>query len=141
MVKENRSFEISEIAKLDEVFRHYPGIRAVYLFGSAASGHARPDSDIDLAIIPAESSLKKKKLDILAELASHGYCNVDLVFIDESDLVLAYEAIRQNRLIYAVDDFDRGTSYSNIVRKYLDFEFFLRAQQETYRRKNISAKS
>ncbi|HDL85849.1 MAG TPA: nucleotidyltransferase domain-containing protein [Candidatus Acetothermia bacterium] len=40
------------------MFRGYPGIRAVYLFGSAASGHAHPDGDIDLAVIPADTSVK-----------------------------------------------------------------------------------
>jgi hypothetical protein len=141
MIKENRSFDISEITKLGEVFRRYPGIQAVYLFGSAASGHVHPDSDIDLAVIPADTSAREKKLDILAELANNGYCNVDLVFIDENDLILANEAIRQNKLIYATDDFDRGTTYSNIVRKYLDFEFFLRAQHHAYKRRNASVKA
>ncbi len=139
MMKANRSFDLAEIEKLGEVFREYPDIRAVYLFGSAAAGHARADSDIDLAVIPADASVKNEKLDILAKLAAHGYCNVDLVFIDDNDLVLAYEAIRQNKLIYAVSDFDRGTTYSNIVRKYLDFEFFLRAQREAYKRRAINA--
>jgi len=141
IMKANRSLELSEIRNLKEVFRRYPGIRAVYVFGSTASGNADPESDLDLAVIPSVSSVKEKKLDILEDLASHGYCNVDLVFIDEDNLVLAYEAIRQNCLIYAVKDFDRGTTYSNIVRKYLDFEFYLRIQRNAYKQRNISAKA
>lgn len=140
-MKANRSFDLLEIRNLEEVFRRYPGIRAVYVFGSTASGNAGPESDLDLAVIPTEPSVSEKKLDILADLASHGYCNVDLVFIDGDDLVLAYEAIRKNRLIYAVEDFDRGATYSNIVRKYLDFEFYLRIQRDAYKRRNIGAKS
>ncbi len=140
-MKANRSFDLSKIRNIEEVFRRYPGIRAVYVFGSVASGDAGPESDLDLAIIPSEPSVREKKLDILEDLTSHGYCNVDLVFIDEDNLVLAYEAIRQNRLIYAVDDFDRGATYSNIVRKYLDFEFYLRIQRTAYKQRNISAKA
>lgn len=141
MIKGNRSFCIPEITKLSGVFRRYSGIRAVYLFGSTASGHAHSDSDIDLAVIPTDMSVREEKLDILAKLADRGYCNVDLVFIDENDLVLAYEAVRQNKLIYATDDFDRGTIYSNIVRKYLDFEFFLRSQRAVYKRENSGVKA
>jgi hypothetical protein len=122
IMKANRSLELSEIRNLEEV-------------------NADPESDLDLAVIPSVSSVKKKKLDILEDLAIHGYCNVDLVFIDEDNLVLAYEAIRQNCLIYAVKDFDRGTTYSNIVRKYLDFEFYLRIQRNAYKQRNISAKT
>ena len=109
MIKGNRSFDISEIMKLGEIFRRYPDIKEVYLFGSTASGYARPDSDLDLAVIPADTSAEEKKLDILAELANRGYCDVDPIFIDKDNPILAYEAIRQNKLIYATGNFDRRT--------------------------------
>ena len=140
MMRANRSFDLTEMQKLGEVFREYPDIRAVYLFGSAAEGRTHADSDIDLAVIPTDASVKDKKLDILAKLAGRGYCNVDLVFIDDDDLILAYEAVRQNKLVYAVSNFDRGTTYSNIVRKYLDLEIFLRSQREAYKQRAIDAK-
>jgi len=95
--------------KLGEIFRRYPDIKEVYLFGSTASGYARPDSDLDLAVIPADTSAEEKKLDILAELANRGYCDVDPIFIDKDNPILAYEAIRQNKLIYATGNFDRRT--------------------------------
>lgn len=126
---------------LIEVFRRYPQVRAVYVFGSQASGKAGRGSDLDLAIVLADPFLKEKKLDILAELARMGYCDVDLVFLDEDDLVLAYEAVRQNRLIYAGPGFDRGATYSRIVRKYLDFEPYLRVQREAYKRRIIGAQA
>lgn len=130
-----------DTAELQEVFARYRGIRAVYVFGSQAAGKASPGSDLDLAIIPAAPSLKERKLDILTELARLGYCNVDLVFLDEDDLVLAYEAVRQNRLIYAAPGFDRGAAYSRIVRKYLDFEPYLRIQRNAYKRRIINAQA
>ena len=98
----NKTLGALELQKLTEVFKRYPQVQAVYVFGSQAAGRAGPGSDLDLAIIAADPSLNEKKLDILAELARLGYCNVDLVFLDEDDLVFAYEAIRQNRLIYAL---------------------------------------
>jgi predicted nucleotidyltransferase len=36
----------------------FPGVRAVYLFGSAAEAAERPDSDIDLAVVPADASVR-----------------------------------------------------------------------------------
>ena len=141
MTSGNRSFQPSEIAELGEVFRRFRGIRAVYLFGSAASERAGPESDIDLAVIPTDPLVREQKLDILEELARQGYCNVDLVFLDNDDLVLAYEGIRHNRLIYAAEGFDRGSTYSEIVRKYLDFEFYLNIQRTAYKRRNTSARA
>ena len=127
--------------KLTSVFRRHPDIQAVYLFGSTAEGRARPESDIDLAVIASSSRIKEKKLDILSELAQVGMCNVDLVFLNDQDLVLQYEAVRQNQLVYAREDFDRGATYSKIVRKYLDFEPYLRAQRAAYKRRIAGAQA
>ena len=137
----NRSFDISELRCLGEVFERYPEIQAVYVFGSVAAGKANRESDLDLAIIPAYPSARDRKLEILEALAQRGYYNVDLVFVNEDDLVLAYEVIRQNKLIYASADFDRGATYSRIVRKYLDFIPYLRIQRDAYKRRIAGAQA
>lgn len=54
------------------------------------------------------------KLDILAELAQAGFCNVDLAPLDTDDIVLKHEAVRQNRLVYQTDDFDRRHSFPGL---------------------------
>jgi predicted nucleotidyltransferase len=118
---------------LHEVFSQYPDVKAVYLFGSAASGLERGDSDLDLAILPRRGGLREKKLDILEDLAGRGFCDVDLVFLDTEDIVLKYEAVRMNRVIYQAPDFDRGAAYSKIVRQYLDFCPYLRVQRAAYK--------
>ena len=47
--------------RLSKVFKKYPEIQAVYLFGSVASGNVHQESDIDLAIIPDTKKLRKQK--------------------------------------------------------------------------------
>ena len=74
-------------------------------------------------------------MDILTDLACNGFCNVDLVFMGSEDIVLKYEAIRQNRLVYQTEDFDRGAMYSQIVRQYLDFYPYLKEQRKAYKRR------
>ena len=107
-----------DLKVLPDVFRKYPEIEAVYLFGSATSGNVHPESDIDLGIIPDTKGLREQKLMILADLARVGFSNVDLVFIDSGDIVLQYEAVRQNNVVYQSPSFDRGSTYSKIIRKY-----------------------
>jgi len=51
------------------VFKRYPAIQAVYLFGSSASGRTHAESDLDQAVLADGNSLCGRKLDILAELA------------------------------------------------------------------------
>lgn len=126
---------------LPEIFRKFPDIQAVYLFGSVASGKTHAESDLDLAIVPRRAQLREQRLDILADLARAGFDNVDLVFLDTTDIVLKYEAIRQNRVIYQADDFDRGAMYSKIVRQYLDFLPYLKVQREAYKRRILDGQT
>lgn len=132
---------ISGLEGLQRVFRRYPGVRAVYLYGSAADGRSRPDSDLDLAIVPASGSVRERQLDILTDLARAGFCDVDLVFLDTDDVVLKYEAVRQNVLIYWTEEFDRGEMYSRVIRQYFDFLPYLEVQREAYKRRILLGQS
>lgn len=118
-----------------EIFAAYNGVQAVYLFGSQALGRARAGSDIDLAVVPRESAPRPDKLAILGDLAAAGFTNVDLVFLDTDDIVLKFEVVRLNDLIYQTTDFDSGTYFSKIVRMYWDFLPYLRIQREAYKRR------
>lgn len=120
---------------LPEIFKKYPDVQAVYLFGSVASGRANSQSDIDLAIAPRNPSLREKKLDILADLTRHGFNNVDIVFLDIRDIVVRFEAVRQNRLIYCAPDFDAGSFFSLTIRQYFDFLPYLKIQREAYKQR------
>ena len=130
----------SDLKTLVSVFERYPEIDAVYLFGSSVHGMVHPESDLDLAIIPGDRNLRNKKLEILADLARLGFCNVDLVFLDGTDIVLQYEAVRQNTLVYQKPAFDRGETYSRIVRQYLDFYPYLCVQREAYKKRILNGK-
>lgn len=120
---------------LPAVFKKYPEIQAVYLFGSVASGKANAQSDIDLGILPRNSSLREKKLDILADITARGFNNVDIVFLDTLDIVVKFEVIRHNKLIYRADDFDSGSFFSLTIRQYLDFLPYLNIQCEAYKQR------
>ena len=124
-----------DIRALGDAFQRYPEIQAVYVFGSTGSEKTHQGSDLDLAIVSRSMTLKEKKLVLLTDLARRGFCDVDLVFLDTKDIVLKYEAIRQNRLIYAAHDFDRGSMYSRVIRQYLDFAPYLETQRKAYKRR------
>ena len=128
----------SELESLRKIFTRYPAIEAVYLFGSGISGATHSESDLDLAVIPRDSRARKHKLDILADLIRHGFEKVDLVFLDTDDIVLKYEAIKHNHVIYQTEEFDRGSTYSLIIRQYLDFYPYLKVQREAYKKRILN---
>jgi len=131
----NYSSHHPNLDRLEKVFNRYPDIQAVYLFGSTASGKTHAESDLDLAILPKKSSLHKKKLDLLTDLAREGFCNVDLVFLDTKDVVIKFESVRKNRLLYCAEGFDANDFFSLTLRQYFDFAPYLKVQREAYKRR------
>jgi hypothetical protein len=122
-----------DLKLLKTVFAQFPQIKAVYLFGSLAAGRGRSDSDLDLAVISGHERPGSEKLDILGRLAQEGFCNVDLVFLPKDDIVLQYEAVRMNNIVYQRSDFDSAAFYSLIIRRYLDFVPYLKVQRKAYK--------
>lgn len=123
------------------VFARYPGVLAVYLFGSQAEGCTHQESDIDLAVVPRDAHVREQRLDMLADLAREGFSDVDLVILDQDDIVLKHEAVRLNHLVYQAPDFDRGAYYSLVSRMYLDFLPYLEVQRAAYKRRILDGAS
>ena len=128
----------TESQRLADIFSQYPAIQAVYVFGSNISGKTNAESDLDLAVVPRSDKARVQKLDILADLVRQGFDDVDLVFLDTDDIVLKYEAVKHNQIVYQADDFDRGSTFSLIVRQYLDFLPYLKVQREAYKKRILS---
>jgi len=72
-----------------------------------AEGRAGPHSDLDLAVVPTSPAARGRRLDILAALVAAGLDDVDLAILDGADVVLRFEAVRPNRLVYAREGFDQ----------------------------------
>lgn len=54
------------------------GLRLIVLFGSQAQGTTRPDSDVDVAILPQHPLAPEEHLTLWAELASLFEADIDL---------------------------------------------------------------
>ncbi len=120
---------------ISQVFSKYPSVQAVYLFGSYATGKIRRDSDVDLAVVPRDSSAREQMLDIMADLVRHVYDRIDLVFLDTQDIVLLFESVRYNQVVYKTPDFDPGEYSSRIAREYWDFKPYLEVQRKVYKQR------
>ncbi len=73
-------------------FANTTSVLAVYLFGSYAAGNPRYESDLDLAIVPRDESVREHMLDILADLIRQVHDRIDLVILDTRDVVLRFRS-------------------------------------------------
>lgn len=74
--------------QLRDILARYPQIELAFLFGSLASGKARPDSDLDLAVQAAQPLDVDTKMAMIGDLAEAFGRPVDLI-----DLRLAGEPL------------------------------------------------
>ena len=98
------------MTKLDEhlalAVEGIPGIAAMALFGSRATGSARPDSDLDVAILPSPEAVSRRTLQVsvavaLADFAPEG--RVDVVLLDEAPELLRHQVLSTGRLVLCRD--------------------------------------
>lgn len=144
MEKQHVNARAPEWSSLAAVFRRYPQVWAVYLFGSWAEGRPHRESDVDLGVVLRPNAAAPDKLDLLADLARAGWERVDLVFLDPfhiKDIVLWFEVVRHNRLLYAAPDYDHGSVFSRIVRLYWDFEPLLRVHRQAYKERVLGGET
>lgn len=99
----------------------------VYLFGSAATGHMTPFSDVDIALVVDEHfdfkpSRLQFELEIEDELTAR--CELDAVdvrVINAAPLLLRGEVVTYGRLLFARDEDQRIDFETRTRREYFDF--------------------
>ena len=119
--------------RLRNVFANHPAVRAAYLFGSVAADRERDRSDLDLGIVvdPERWEPTDDKVPLITDcMEAAGRDWIDLVVLNGAPLVLQFEAVRPNVLLYARDDFHHGRFFSKVARMYWDFEPHFRRQRE-----------
>ncbi len=113
-------------SRLAEVLAPHPVLLA-YLFGSAATGHMTPFSDVDIALVLDESHASmpgrlKFELALEAEIAERcSLSQVDVRVINEAPLVLRGQVVTEGILLFARDDQTRIDFETRTRSEYFDF--------------------
>lgn len=123
------------LAKLSERLSTEGDIVIAILFGSAASGGLRPDSDLDVAILAREPLSAGRRRELTALLADLGGRPVDLIDLRTSGISVTRTALtRGKRLICR----DRHALASLISRMLLDSADFLPYRERILRERRAS---
>jgi len=76
----------------------------LYRFGSQAKGTARPDSDVDLAILSREPIPNLRRFELAQELATQLHRDVDLVDLRTASTVMRMQVISSGECLFKVSD-------------------------------------
>jgi predicted nucleotidyltransferase len=111
-------------SQLEEAFTAQ-AVKLAYLFGSQATGRARPDSDVDIAVwwgdeVP-RSDYFRRRLELMGAMTAIFQTDaVDVVVLNEAPPLLAMEVLRTGRLLFSADDRWRVEFQVRTVRAYRD---------------------
>jgi uncharacterized protein len=116
-------------------------VRLAILFGSAARGRARADSDVDVGILPRDPTQPLAvELRLQAQLERACGREVHLVRMDQADLVLAWHIARQGVPLTADPPSEYARFVMRAVADYLDAEPALAAAGRRYARRLAEAR-
>ena len=124
---------MSQIA-LDAV-RNYltgePDVSLAYVFGSQASGLIGPLSDYDIGLLVEPSPGRERRYRLHRTLLRLLKADrLDLVFLDEAPVELAYAVIAKGQLLYQQDLATRVEFEACVLSRYGDYVPILKAQRE-----------
>lgn len=80
---------------------HWPDALAMYAFGSRVQGHARPDSDLDLALLVPGYAQPLQRWELAQQLATALGCEVDLLDLRAASTVMQYQVLMTGRCLWA----------------------------------------
>ncbi|MDZ7752575.1 MAG: nucleotidyltransferase domain-containing protein [Gammaproteobacteria bacterium] len=128
--------DMSTLAEeLKHVFQGTTVIAAVYVLGSAVTGHLRPDSDIDIALLPMDENgiSMQARLAIAGRLEARLKRTVDVGVITARNLVYAREAILNGRRIITLEEDYAEATETRLLGCYLTFRQDRQVVEESYR--------
>ena len=97
-------------------------VSATWVFGSVARGEERPDSDIDVAVLPSGAGMTfDRQLTLAARLEAVTGRRVDLVVLGLRELVLCHEVLTLGCLVHEADRERRIDFVSDALVRASDF--------------------
>jgi predicted nucleotidyltransferase len=114
--------------RIRQVLLEGPPLQLAILFGSRARGAARPDSDIDIAIVPVDTALSLRDENLLvATLERATDAAIDLVRLDRAAPALRWRIARDGIVLvsnppYIAPRFLARTAIEHDERRELEME-------------------
>lgn len=114
----------NSLSKITEYLCNHPNVSAAWLFGSAAAGKSRKDSDIDIAVLFVPGLSKHERFDLrlclAGEMTRLARRDVDIVDMQSAPLYLQHQVRKTGRLIMEKNHIYRVAFDVRSRREYFD---------------------
>ena len=80
-----------------------PNLMAIYVFGSRVQDSARPESDLDLAVLVAGYADPLLLFELAGELADIAGCEIDLLDLRAASTIMQYQILVKGERLWAQD--------------------------------------
>ena len=101
-----------------------PRLRLAVLFGSRATGKARPGSDVDVGIVPVNAGLPlSEELALASALSGAATAEVDLVRLDQDNPLLGAEVARTGVCLFEEAPGTFAAYRADAMSTWIDFEW------------------
>jgi predicted nucleotidyltransferase len=109
------------IQQVQDALAGHPEIRVAIVFGSLASGHAKQDSDVDVAVQAASPLDTAARMRLIEDIATATGRPVDLVDLHTAGEPLLGQIVKHGRRLRGSDD-----DYAALLRRHVfDTEDFM----------------
>ena len=104
--------------------RETPEICAAFLHGSAASGKMRPDSDVDIAVLPmsGETIDVKTHLRLAGDLEQIFGRPADIGILSTNNLIYAKEVVEHGLPLFTKNKFSSDSFIMHCLSMYADLQ-------------------
>jgi uncharacterized protein len=99
----------------------FPDALAFYAFGSRVQGTARPDSDLDLAVLVPGYADPLALWSLAAELSVQAGCDVDLLDLRAASTVMQYQVLTTGARLWAQEP-DAGLFECYVMSEKLELD-------------------
>jgi predicted nucleotidyltransferase len=106
-------------AHLREALRAWPRIIAAWLFGSAAVGTLRADSDVDVGVLGASGMSFDERAALAADLSRAAGRRCDVVAVESASPVLGMEIVSQGHRFHCLEQRAADAWEDRALRRYL----------------------
>jgi predicted nucleotidyltransferase len=97
---------------------------AAYVFGSYAENVARPDSDIDIAVIlePVPMDTLKYRMAVMDDIKRLTRLDADVIILNEAPRLLQFQVIQKGKVVFERDADKRAVFVMSVASRYYDYK-------------------